>query len=415
MIKATVNTLGKLFRYPVCYHVPQFQRPYIWNEENQWKSLWEDIKHSTEKWIAAADKDQCKPHFLGSIVLQERRSQQAADNIKKFIVVDGQQRLTTMQLAIQAAVQVLQDAEQHDEVKSLKELLLNSRHHLRTDQDHPTKIRQSNRNDQTAFLQAITGYPDLNDSRPIIKALRYFEDSISEWVTQPHQDLTQITQALTKIFDSQITIALIELEPDDEPHTIFGALNGRAVPLQHSDLIKNTVMYKANVIDDEEEAKAIWPYEDPYWTQSTNEGNLTRQNIDRFLHYWLMVQKKASFTANRTAAEFTYWLDANPSTDIRTISHSIEQASEVFKNLDQSKLSPIEDSLTIINTMGIGMAKPFLLWLYTSDTPEADRIHLVRMVESSLVRRMLCKRGATGYAKFFLELAATLGCVDISA
>ena len=82
--------------------VPLFQRPYVWTRENQWTMLWDDIRRHAE--LRHSGKPS-SPHFLGAVVLQNQSA--SVGNLPYWTIIDGQQRLTTMQLLLDAAHQAL--------------------------------------------------------------------------------------------------------------------------------------------------------------------------------------------------------------------------------------------------------------------------------------------------------------------
>ena len=106
---AKIVNLTSLFSGQISYQIPQFQRPYAWDENEQWMPLWEDVKNIAERAMRIEDS-KVRPHFMGAIVLQHRQSK--TGEVAKTLVVDGQQRLTTLQLLIKAtqwAFQVAND------------------------------------------------------------------------------------------------------------------------------------------------------------------------------------------------------------------------------------------------------------------------------------------------------------------
>lgn len=88
--------LGKILEGIKQYVVPLFQRPYTW-DESRWKVLWADLVELCEDEQATS---QAKPHFLGSIVTVPTRS--VPEGVNKFLLIDGQQRLTTLQVLLAA-------------------------------------------------------------------------------------------------------------------------------------------------------------------------------------------------------------------------------------------------------------------------------------------------------------------------
>ena len=100
-MEVQILTPQDIFLKVVRYEVPAFQRRYIWTQSEQWEPLWEDV---TEIADAILENGQTDRHFMGAIVLQQRSS--PTGSIETRIVVDGQQRLTTLQLLIDAVQEV---------------------------------------------------------------------------------------------------------------------------------------------------------------------------------------------------------------------------------------------------------------------------------------------------------------------
>ena len=157
------------------------------------------------------------------------------------------------------------------------------------------------------------------------QAHRFLKIVASEWLNNQPERRTATADALEETLTRYFEIAVIDLDEDEEPHIIFETLNARGEPLEQSDLIKNIVMYEANVIDNDEQANRLWGFFDgEWWRQETKEGRLTRIHIDRFLNYWMVMRTLKDVTANRVASEFRKYLGDTQS--------SIETAaSEVIK------------------------------------------------------------------------------------
>jgi uncharacterized protein with ParB-like and HNH nuclease domain len=95
-MKASETHLGKILEGNNQFVVPLFQRPYTW-DESRWKVLWADLVELCED---EADSNRAKPHFMGSLVTVPTRS--VPEGVTKFLLIDGQQRLTTLQVLLAA-------------------------------------------------------------------------------------------------------------------------------------------------------------------------------------------------------------------------------------------------------------------------------------------------------------------------
>jgi hypothetical protein len=97
-MRADKLTVNGLFDLTERREAPLFQRPYVWKQEENWDPLWESIRAVAEKRVAGA---QVRPHFLGTVVLDQLRTPTGKVGARQ--IIDGQQRLTTLQLGLAAA------------------------------------------------------------------------------------------------------------------------------------------------------------------------------------------------------------------------------------------------------------------------------------------------------------------------
>lgn len=118
---ANIQTLSSLFGRPVSYRIPVFQRPYAWGKKKQWQPLWHDVRQMAEKVLTEADTE--PTHFMGAIVLWPWGA--ASGQVAEYIVVDGQQRLTTLQILARAVQQSLQNLNDLDRTTRLSRLTVN--------------------------------------------------------------------------------------------------------------------------------------------------------------------------------------------------------------------------------------------------------------------------------------------------
>ncbi len=104
-MKTDVHAPQAVFIQPQHLVVPPFQRPYVWEKDEQWAPLWQDVRR-----LAAIRLDEpfAEPtHFLGAIVVQAQESILAG--LTAHSIIDGQQRLTTLQLLMDAAGSAVED------------------------------------------------------------------------------------------------------------------------------------------------------------------------------------------------------------------------------------------------------------------------------------------------------------------
>ena len=108
-----ILTPKDLFQKAVRYTIPPFQRPYVWSQDRQWEPLWEDVRNVAENYLEELERSgnngveaeqKTSPHFLGALVLKQVPT--AAKEIDQREVIDGQQRVTTLQLLLAGIPQI---------------------------------------------------------------------------------------------------------------------------------------------------------------------------------------------------------------------------------------------------------------------------------------------------------------------
>src|SRR5690349_15886162 len=97
-MKADATPLLTIFEKKMRLEVPLFQRQYVWNREQQWEPLWEDISRKFAEYLEG--RKDAPPHFLGAMVLDQKQT--PTTHVERRQVIDGQQRLTTLQIFIAA-------------------------------------------------------------------------------------------------------------------------------------------------------------------------------------------------------------------------------------------------------------------------------------------------------------------------
>ena len=407
-MKAKIQTLDGLFNTDVSYRIPVFQRPYAWGKTKQWQPLWDDARRIAEKLLRSDDNEAPPPHFMGALVLQLQSAE--SGEVVKRIVVDGQQRLTTLQLLTKAAHESFRNLDDLARANRFTKLIQNSQSKWGGDSDNETKVRQSNINDLQSFQDVIRGLGSENRPlRSIGEAYQYFVHEVSEWLNAQPAQRNARAKALETALTEYLQVATVDLDEGEKPHFIFAVLNARAEPLMESDHVKNTVMFEADIIDDTARANELWgPFDrNEWWRKETQEGRLSRIHLDRFLNYWLVMNLAKEISTERVSTEFNTYVEAS-NQPIEEIARAIKTAGQVYQDIEENRQPGIEVFLRRMKTMELGVVMPPLLWLYTKNVTEEKRNRSVRALESYLVRRMLCGIGSQGLNRLFVELLAKM-------
>lgn len=317
-MKADTLSLKALFQKDIRYIIPTFQRPYVWNQEDQWEPLWNDVRNTAERYIDhLRDADGNNPlaeertgtHFMGAVVLQQRPT--ASAELETRDVIDGQQRLTTMQLLTDAAQEVLEEIGADAEARRVSRLILNAD----ADDDHVFKLWPTSL-DRDAFRAAMTNAttPAGFEGSLIVQAHDFFRLQIREWIEaapNSEQHIERIHGLETAIF-GLLEVVVIDLATADDAFVIFETLNARGTPLLASDLVKNYVLQTATAhgLDADALYEAEWKvFDDPWWRADTRQGRIVRPRLDVFLNYWLIMRTADEVQSHEVFPKFREYVE----------------------------------------------------------------------------------------------------------
>ncbi|WP_259370579.1 DUF262 domain-containing protein [Streptomyces sp. SCUT-3] len=208
------------------FQVPLYQRTYSWTDK-QLAQLWGDILEQAEL-LEAGDRD--STHFLGSVVLAP--SPQNEVTFPRWLVVDGQQRLTTLSLALAAIRDHITDGQPDEAERINEEYLINKR---KNGNDHfrllPTQA------DRAQFAAHVRGtHAEHAAGGAVSAAYRFFRRKLVEAADPAApQDVFRIEQAIT----SRLTLVAVTAKRGDNVHRIFESLNNTGLKLSQADLLRN--------------------------------------------------------------------------------------------------------------------------------------------------------------------------------
>ena len=307
-MRADPYPLHQVFALERRYIIPTFQRDYEWTREEQWELLAEDLESVAERLAverrhaealggnpARADES-VSPHFLGAIVL-DRMTPERAGGVDLRSVIDGQQRLTTLQLLLRALLDVAIELDSPRQ-RQLRRLLQNPDDIA----EHPEEVHKlwPRRRDRAVWVRAMSdgALAKEGDQHRYLAARAYFGERIraAAGSEDPQSQLDLLVDACQGLF----RIVVIDLDDNDDAQVIFEVLNGRQTPLSSTDLVKNLLFLRAEqqqVEDIEALYEARWEqFDDDWWKTSVGRGHAARQHSSVMLSAWLT----ATFGGART-------------------------------------------------------------------------------------------------------------------
>ena len=451
---AKARDLNQIFDRTISFQIPLFQRPYVWSLEKNWEPLWEDIQSLMEHEIHHRRQ---RRHFLGAVVLEQLNN--VAGSIEAHQVIDGQQRFTTLQLLMLAArdlARVVESSRHHD---CFNDLVTNKS--SRVDHEHEKfKVWPTNR-DRTAFKSLhLAGtldrqatdeltlerlFPEQADldhaAGRLAEGYLYFYNQIRKWLSG-ELDLSdealelnpvERLESLWRVVSGGLQVVVINLDNDDESQVIFETLNARGTQLLPADLVKNYLFRKAQADDLDIDGlyHRFWsPFDDEFWREEVSQGRAKRPRVDLFLQHYLTLMMREEIRPAHLFESFKEYVQNQQDSgrlpqnkrfekpNLSAVPVTIEQHlealarySRAFRTFSQppadSRLSAFLERLEAVDTATV---YPLLLFacdqLLPAQKAEFDRF--ITVLESYLIRRMICGLTTKNYNRLFLDVIKAL-------
>ena len=281
-------TLPKLFEGHL-FRVPDYQRGYSWSDQ-QLGDLWTDIELLDEE----------TQHFTGMIVvehLEQRKNKVELETYEVLEVIDGQQRLTTLVLLIQAAAREMAamaiPTAQRQAEKLVARYIGNSGWR---------KLRLND--DSRAYFEHLLAegeplsHTENASQRNLANAMRYFRERLQALGDDVETRLAGIRKLVSRL-QSDLRFVYYEVDDDAEAGLIFEVMNNRGKPLSEADRLKNYLMYLAHKVDlSDEDVKGIaskWGQVFKQVMRASPEGTSSTDTEGRLLrNHWILF-KEAQF------------------------------------------------------------------------------------------------------------------------
>jgi hypothetical protein len=388
-MRAQEITFLKLVQGDKQFQVPLYQRTYSWGRE-QLQRLWEDVGELVEQHLAG---ETAAPHFLGSVVLAPGQIQ--AGGVQRWLVVDGQQRLTTLMLAFAALRDHLKetgDARGVDRVH--RQILVNEFHE---GADHyrllPTQA------DREAFTACVQSRADAGGGDNIGAAYRFFRGALAEGHEAGDERWTATVETVLK---DLLSIVEITAESGDNVYRIFESINNTGVGLSQSDLLRNYV-FMLLPKRGERIYQELW---------LPMQQSLGPKNLELLVWLDLVVRghyKTKQSEIYREQQKRLQPLAGDEDALQREIEQLAERAGRFLRIVDPAREQSPALRAVLERLASWGGQTHYPLALHLLDllaagrtTPE-DAAQALGYVESYLVRRLICQTPTTGLNRIFMD------------
>jgi uncharacterized protein with ParB-like and HNH nuclease domain/predicted transport protein len=388
-MKATENNFLTFLDGTKQFIIPIYQRTYSW-ETSDCQQLWEDI-------LKIAQDDQIPAHFIGSIVYVGKGIFHVS-SVAEMLVIDGQQRLTTLFLLLGALAEALEvRREEANNVITPRKIRNQYLFNANEDDEKYYKLvlTQSDRETLNALLEGR----ELTEqySHRIKETYEFFRKKIN----QCEISLAALFQGIGKL-----VVVDISLQQQDNPQLIFESLNSTGMALSQADLIRNYVLMGL----DHKEQENLYK---KYWYPMEQSFGQTQNSVlfNRFMRDYLTLHTGEIPNVDRVYATFKLYHQEHPHVSVENLVADIYTYSRYFTRmvLAKEKDPALKQCFDSIKTLEVNVAYPFLLEAYhdyeQNELTRENFIALLRLIESYVFRRLICGIPTQGLNKVFAVLA----------
>ncbi len=374
--------------------IPLFQRPYTW-KENNWQSLWNDV-------MVQYDLGESGTHFMGAIVSVPALA--VPVGVSKYLIIDGQQRLTTVSLLLCA----LRDCLEANPAARIQEVYLTNR--FREVEDTlkfvPTQA------DRDVYREIVLDRKIPTTDCLMVQAYHFFKNQLLTG-SDANGDPVIPGKVLTTL-EHCLQVVMINLGSDDDPYLIFESLNFKGQPLTQADLVRNYLLmrFRHSISTGGEQERVYSKYWQPL-------EKILGDNLTEFLRHYSMKDGDDIKQGGIYAAVKTKLKSMETPQAVETEVHSMQRFGEFYATIlcliqDQDKA--IRDRLENITDLKVTTSYPLLLRLFDArQTKQIDSAELEKclgLIESFIVRRAVCGVPTNALNKLFIQWAKSFPDTD---
>ncbi|MFP6073613.1 DUF262 domain-containing protein [Helicobacter pylori] len=386
-MKAEATTLLEFFEQNQTnqFVIPIYQRLYSWGKE-QCEQLWDDI-------IKIGGNDKMNGHFIGSILYVRVD----ATHSSPLLIIDGQQRLTTITLLLIALRN-----HSSDEVKILEKFSREKieSYLINNNKDDDKKFRLIlSESDKDTLLFLI----DKNKRKPSEPSLKIMENFklFEEWISENTDKLETIFKGLEKLM-----IVWIALDKEkDDPQLIFESMNSKGIELTQADLIRNYIIMETEVEKQEDFYNQYWRAMEEDFKQSKKQSK-KEDLFNKFVRHYLTIKIGKIPNEKRVYEAFKRYQQER-GIETEALLQDLQKYCGYFCQIAFKKEADkdLNKALSFLVDLEMDVIYPLLLELYSDYSDgvlsKQDFIPIIYLTESYICRRAVCGPGSKGLNKIF--------------
>lgn len=356
--------------------IPVYQRNYDWKEE-QCKQLYDDLVNMI--------KNNYKTHFFGTIVSIYNDSAKS----REYLIIDGQQRITTISILLIAIYDILSKGILESK-NIIKEKILNQ-YLINQYCSYESRIKlKPIKDDRKAFEHLING-EELMEESNITLNYRYFYNKII------YGEIS-----IDELYDAIERLMIVEIElknGEDDPQLIFESLNSTGLDLTDADKVRNFILMNQS-------AKTQEKLYNNYWNRVEKNTNY---RVTQFIRDYLTMKENKIPNINKIYTGFKRYIEESE-IEIEDCLADMLKFSIYYKDIINNtvELEKANDIIKNINKLEVTVAYPFLLTIfddyYKGIIKSDELIEILKVLESYIFRRIMCKAPTNALNKVFMNL-----------
>ncbi|MGN8418267.1 GmrSD restriction endonuclease domain-containing protein [Helicobacter pylori] len=362
--------------------IPIYQRVYSWGKEHC-EQLWDDI-------IKTGGNDQIEGHFIGSIVFVHDGIY--TTNYNELLIIDGQQRLTTITLLFIALRDYLNDEDEFLEKFSHQKI--RNRYLINSDEKDDKRFKLILSEPDRDTLLSLIDKDRRKPSEPSLKITENFK-LFEEWIRKNTDKLETIFKGLDKLMVVEISLE----RGKDNPQLIFESMNSTGKDLTQTDLIRNYILMGL-----EPEKQKIF-YE-KYWRAMEENFKQNETLFNQFVRHYLTIKTRDIPNIHKVYEAFKRYQQER-GIETEALLQDLQKycgffCQIVFKKEDDKDLNK---ALSFLVDLEMDVIYPLLLELYSDYSDgvlsKQDFISIIYLIESYICRRAVCGLGTNSLNKVF--------------
>ncbi len=368
----------------VQFVIPVYQRNYDWTT-NECKELLNDV--------IAVEKADRGTHFIGSIVFIHEGTYSTSE-VKELVIIDGQQRLTTINIIYVALYRFAKENNMHNEADMLLNMFLTNQYVQH--EDSKLKLKQTDTN-SLAFKAIMHGTEnEFNNYSNVIENFNYFKNTITK------DNFQTILNGLKRLIFVEISLE----RGKDDPQRIFESLNSTGLDLSQSDLIRNYILMDLDPKNQNKVFEQIWnPIEE-------NARDLIKQKslVSDYIRDYLTLRNKKIPNKSKVYIEFKKLYPIKDEAYHQEL-ENIKSLSTHYKKFINPSTIPdqnVRRELEYISRLEINVAFPFLLQVFEDEEngliTNNDLIKILKLIQSYTWRRFVVGLPTNALNKIFMAL-----------